>query len=220
MPRAWCLGPVGVIGGTILNLGGAVRGWQNLESHFLLGLENTFSLIFSNFVMGFITYLYICFYFSCNCNFFLAFIFQEYWESFGDHQKCRRLRWHSQLCELIRARPSPAHPVLQPQRKSGHLPDQPTGDPIHIARTPVSTEWHTSTIPEYFNIKLSWELFSSLSACLDEANGLCRVFSQTSRLLLGGLQWLGFHDHPLLGWGPSWRMEPGDRERGWNQWLR
>ncbi len=42
-----------------------------------------------------------------------------------------------QLCELIRTCSSPAHPVLQPQRKPGHLPDQPTGHPLHTACTQV-----------------------------------------------------------------------------------
>ncbi len=45
--------------------------------------------------------------------------------------------WDGQLCELIRTCSSPAHPVLQPQRKPGHLPDQPTGHPLHTACTQV-----------------------------------------------------------------------------------
>lgn len=46
------------------------------------------------------------------------------------------------------------------------------------------------------------------------------VSLQASWLLIRGFQWLGFHDHPLLGWEPHRGVDAGDRERGWCQWLR
>lgn len=67
----------------------------------------------------------------------LCFSFQQHWEPPGDHQECGCMLWQAQFCELSGACPSPAHTVLQPSWKPGHLSDQPTRHPFDSARPEV-----------------------------------------------------------------------------------
>lgn len=86
------------------------------------------------------------------CLFLTVFVvaLQEHWQPFVDWQKRGRLPGLRQLCDLIRARPGPAHPHLQPEGEPGHPPHQSRRHALHPAPPEVPV------IPEYGCIQSQW----------------------------------------------------------------
>lgn len=107
---------------------------------------------------------------------------QEHWQPFIYQQECGCLHWIRQLCDLARARPSPAHPVLQPKGELGHSSHQSCRHSLHPSPPQVQT--HNCA-----NTRGQQACFSPTPLTLLFAWFLAGLMITHQRVLMTGLSW-------------------------------